>query len=85
MKKYLSLALISAIVCGLSAQASLPTSWDMGNSTNPISSPPAGWSYNNANGGNLIYTSSAFYQSSPQAYRIDATGEYLQCQFVDKP
>ena len=85
MKKIVSYSLVVFYAIGLSAQASLPTSWDMGNATNPISSPPAGWSYNNSNGGNLIYTSAPFYTSAPQAYRIDATGEYLQCQFVDKP
>jgi endonuclease I len=85
MKKIISYSVALLCVLGLNAQASLPTSWDMGNATNPISSPPSGWSYNNSSGGNLIYTSSAFYQSAPQAYRIDATGEYLQCYFADKP
>ena len=85
MKRIIIYSLSMLAYFGLKAQASLPTSWDMGNNTAPISSPPAGWSYLNSNGGNLIYTTSAFYSSAPQAYRLDANGEYLQCQFVDKP
>jgi hypothetical protein len=77
MKKTIFSALM--LTCtGLFGQASLPASWDMSN----ISTPPVGWSYNlNIVAGNLIYTGAGFFNSAPQAIRLDGSGENLQLFF----
>jgi len=70
--------LLMLICTGLFGQASLPASWDMSN----ISTPPTGWSYNlNVTVGNLIYTGAGFFNSAPQAIRLDGSGENLQLFF----
>lgn len=68
----------------LGAQATLPTNWNSGDANNPATTPPTGWSYLNSNGGNLVYTGSGFYMSAPQAMRLDAAGEYVECFYSSK-
>ena len=77
MKKTIFSALM--LICtGLFGQATLPANWDMSN----ISTPPTGWSYNlNVTAGNLIYTGAGFFNSAPQAIRLDGSGENLQLFF----
>jgi hypothetical protein len=72
------LSLFCLLSTTLFGQATLPTSWDMSN----VTAPPTGWSYDLAKvAGNLTYTSTGFYNSAPQALRLDGSGEYLQVFF----
>lgn len=69
----------------LSAQATLPTTWNMGDANNSISNPPAGWSYKlDISNGNLVYTGAGFFNSAPQGLRLDGSGEYLQINFAGR-
>lgn len=85
MKKRILMALTGLLMSGLNAQATLPTSWNSGDANNPATTPPTGWSYLNSNGGNLVYTGAGFYMSAPQAMRLDAAGEYVECYFGSAP
>jgi hypothetical protein len=71
---------------GALAQTPLPTSWNF--STPVITSPPNGWTVNNAlNGtGGLTYTGAGFSVGGDNiACRLDATGEFVKVWFADKP
>ncbi|MEY4003164.1 MAG: hypothetical protein RIT07_1206, partial [Bacteroidota bacterium] len=80
MKKII-FSLIALTGTGLFGQASLPTSWDMNN----VTTPPTGWSHKlDVYVGNLTYTGPGYFNSTPQAIRLDATGEYLQVFFAGR-
>jgi hypothetical protein len=80
MKK-LIFSLITLTCTGLFGQASLPTSWDMNN----VTTPPTGWSHKlDVFVGNLTYTGAGYFNSTPQAIRLDANGEYLQVFFAGR-
>jgi hypothetical protein len=80
MKK-LIFSLITLTCTGLFGQASLPTSWDMNN----VTTPPTGWSHKlNIVAGNLTYTGAGFFNSGPQALRLDGSGEFLQIYFAGR-
>jgi hypothetical protein len=80
MKKTIFSALM--LICtGLFGQATLPTSWDMSN----VTTPPTGWSHKlDIVAGNLTYTGAGFFNSGPQALRLDASGEFLQVFFAGR-
>jgi len=81
MKKAILYTILLATITGAKSQASLPTSWDMSNAA----SPPVGWSYDlNKVVGNLVYTSAGFFNSTPQALRLDGAGEYLTINFAGR-
>lgn len=68
------------------AQTALPTSWNF--SAPAITSPPNGWTVNNAlNGtGGLTYTGNQnSVGGDGVACRLDATGEFVKIWFADKP
>lgn len=77
MKKYTFLAAFFLMFAAAKSQATLPSSWNMDN----ISAPPTGWTHQLFTNGNLIYTNTGFYNSGPQALRMDSDGEYLQVNF----
>lgn len=81
MKKYILLLAAHLMAAAVYGQATLPASWDMNNAT----TPPTGWTYDlNKVVGNLTYTGAGFFNSTPQALRLDGTGEYLQVFFSGK-
>lgn len=70
--------LFAAIVKPGFSQATLPATWNMDN----VATPPTGWTYDLAKvAGNLTYTGNGFFNSGPQALRLDGTGEFLQVFF----
>lgn len=81
MKHILSFLFTCLSITALSAQATLPASWNMDNAT----TPPTGWSYDLLRvTGNITYTGNGFFSSGPQSLRLDGTGEYLQVFFAGR-
>ena len=80
MKKIYTLLMISGLLLKLSAQTTLPTSWNF--SSPGISTPPTGWTMGLGTNGNLTY---AFGVGDGLSARLDATGEYILISFTDKP
>lgn len=82
IQTYITAAVCWIFAASISAQATLPTNWNMGDANNSINNPPAGWSYKlDVSAGNLVYTGTGFFNSSPQALRLDGNGEYLQVYY----
>jgi hypothetical protein len=66
------------------AQAVLPTSWNF--TTPGISTPPTGWTTGLGTNGNLTYSGGGFSVGGDGlSCRLDATGEFLQIFFAERP
>jgi hypothetical protein len=84
-KKIQLLPVLMLMAFRIQAQTTLPTWWNF--SSPGIASPPSGWSYNlTISNGNLIYIGSTNSVGGDNiSCRLDATGEYVQVWFADKP
>ena len=80
MNKIITLFVAVAFATMVSAQTTLPTSWDF--TTPGISTPPNGWTLNLGTNGNLTYTSGI---GDILSCRLDAAGENVVIWFADKP
>ena len=80
MNKIITLFVAVAFATMVSAQTTLPTSWDF--TTPGISTPPNGWTLNLGTNGNLTYASGI---GDILSCRLDAAGENVVIWFADKP
>lgn len=82
MKRLLLIIAFSPLL--VLAQAVLPTSWNF--TTPGISTPPTGWTAGLGTNGNLTYSGGGFSVGGDAlSCRLDATGEFLQISFAERP
>ena len=80
MRKFIFIALFGVFTLKLSAQATLPMKWDFDAATTPT-----GFSADlGPAGGKVVYTSANLLNSSPNACRLDYSGEYVMAYWSGK-